>query len=274
MNSISFNGANVVAEQLNWNMTKGWSEGDGATSAYYAPIATFEERFDAFIAKVVATGFDQVDIWSAMVSYKWATDAHLAAANRVLSEHGVTVVSYGAGFGETPDEFRRANEVILGLGCRVLGGRTPLLHSDRESTLSILAEYGTVLALENHPERNTEELTVQIGTDHDGLVSATVDTGWFATQGFDPARALRELGPLVEHVHLKDIRAAGAHDTCALGDGIVDIEDCVQALDDIAYQGVISIEHEPEHYNPYPEVITSRARLLEILDARQSGSAA
>ena len=274
MDRISFNGANVVAEQLGWNMTKGWSEGDSAAGAYYAPIATFEERFDAFIRKVVATGFDRVDIWSAMVSYKWATDAHLAAANRVLSEHGVTVVSYGAGFGETPDEFRRANEVILGLGCRVLGGRTPLLETDREATLAILTEYGTELALENHPERNTEELTVQIGTDHDGLTSATVDTGWFATQGFDPARALRELGPAVAHVHLKDIRAAGAHDTCALGDGIVDIADCVAALREIDYQGVISIEHEPEHYDPYPEVVVSRARLLELLGDPQPVSAA
>jgi sugar phosphate isomerase/epimerase len=274
MDRISFNGANVVAEQLGWNMTKGWGEGDAAATAYYSPIATFEERFDAFISKVVASGFDHVDIWSAMVSYKWATEAHIAAANRVLSEHGVTVVSYGAGFGETPDEFRRANEVILGLGSRLLGGVTPLLYSDREATLSILAEYGTVFGIENHPERNPKELTDKIGTDHDGLITATVDTGWFATQGYDPAQALRELGPLVEHVHLKDIRAAGAHETCALGDGIVDIADCVAALRDIDYRGVISIEHEPEDHDPYPEVVESRARLLDVLAGRAPQHAA
>jgi L-ribulose-5-phosphate 3-epimerase len=265
MDRISFNGANVVAEQLDWNMTKGWSEGDSAASAYYAPIATFEERFAAFITKVVASGFDTVDVWSATVDYHWATESHLAAANRVLSEHGVSVASYGGGFGDTADEFRRSNEVILGLGCRILGGRTPLLDTDREATLSILGEYGTVLALENHPERNSEELAQQIGTDQDGLIAATVDTGWFATQGFDPARALRELGPAVAHVHLKDIRAVGAHDTCALGDGIVDIADCVAALHEIDYRGVLSIEHEPEHYDPYPEVVLSRARLIGLL---------
>jgi sugar phosphate isomerase/epimerase len=66
-------------------------------------------------------------------------------------------------------------------------------------------------------------------------------------------------------VHLKDIRAAGAHDTCALGDGIVDIADCLAALQEIGYRGVISIEHEPEHYDPYPEVVLSRARVLELL---------
>jgi L-ribulose-5-phosphate 3-epimerase len=265
MNTISFNGANVVAEQLGWNMTKGWNEGDSAASAYYAPLATFEGRFDAFVGKVVASGFAAVDIWSATIDYRWATAEHLAAANRVLDGHGVEVVSYGGGFGSTPDEFRRANEVILGLGCRLLGGRTPVFDHDRETALAILAEYGTVLAVENHPERDTEELARQIRPDGDGRLAATVDTGWFATQGFDPARAIRELGPAVAHVHLKDIRAAGEHETCALGDGIVDIADCVAALTDIDYRGVISIEHEPEHYDPYPEVVVSRSRLLALL---------
>ena len=272
MNPLSFNGANVVAEQLGWNMTKGWSEGDSAASSFYAPIATFEERFSAFLDKVVASGFDKVDVWSATLDFKWATDAHLAAANRALDEHDVTVVSYGGGFGETPDEFRRAGEVILGLGCRILGGRTPFFDRNRDAALDILAEQGTLLALENHPERSAEELAAQIRTDRDGLLGATVDTGWFATQGFDPARALRELGPAVAHVHLKDIRAAGAHDTCALGDGIVDIADCLAALREIDYRGVISIEHEPEHYDPYPEVVLSRSRVLDLLSEAESAA--
>lgn len=265
MTPLSFNGANIVAEQLGWNMTKGWGEGDAATSAYYAPIATFEERFSAFLDKVVESGFDRVDVWSATLDFRWATDAHLAAANRALDEHGVTAVSYGGGFGRTAAEFRRAGEIIQALGCRILGGRTPFFDDDREAALDILAEQGTVLALENHPERSSEELAAQIRTDRDGLLAACVDTGWFATQGFDPARALRELGPAVAHVHLKDIRAAGAHDTCALGDGVVDIADCLAALREIDYRGVISIEHEPEHYDPYPEVVRSRSRVLDLL---------
>ena len=38
-------------------------------------------------------------------------------------------------------------------------------------------------------------------------IGATVDTGWWATQGYDPARAIEELGEHVVHVHLKDVRA-------------------------------------------------------------------
>ncbi len=109
------------------------------------------------------------------------------------------------------------------------------------------------------------ELLEQIGTDHDGVIGATVDTGWFGTQGYDAAQAIRELGDNVFYVHLKDVRAAGAHDTCAYGDGVVPIEECVRALAEIGYTGPISVEHEPEHYDPFPEVLRSRARLVELL---------
>jgi L-ribulose-5-phosphate 3-epimerase len=262
---VSFNGANVVAQQLGWHLTQGWAQGERAASAYYAPIATFEQRFDDFIRTVAEAKFDTVDIWCAMLSYKWATPPHLAAANRVLDRRGVSVASYSGCFGSTADEFRRSNEVISGIGSSILGGRAALLETDRDTALSILEEFGNVLALENRPEKNTEELTAQIGTDHSGLVGAAVDTGWWATQGFDAAQAIRELGPLLFYVHLKDVRAVGAHDTCVFGDGIVPVADCVTALQEIGYDGAISIEHEPEHYDPFPEVEINRRRLLNIL---------
>ena len=48
---------------------------------------------------------------------------------------------------------------------------------------------------------------------------ATVDTGWWATQGYDPARAIQEPGSHVVHVHLKDVLHEGEpHETC-LGRG-------------------------------------------------------
>ncbi len=265
MNRLSFMGANLVAQQLDWNMTDGWMQGDAAANAHYRPLETYEERFDAFISSAVAAGFDTVDVWHPMLNYRWATPDHLAAAQRVLSRHGVTVASYGSYYGDTVEEFRAANEVAAALGTRILGGQTGLLAKDREATLSVLREFGHVLGLENHPQASAAELLAEIGTDHDGLVGATVDTGWFATQGADAAQAIRELGASVFYVHLKDIRAAGAHDTCALEDGIVPVADCIAALREIGYVGGISIEHEPEHYNPFPEVVVSRQRALALL---------
>jgi sugar phosphate isomerase/epimerase len=266
MNRISFMGANLVAQQLDWNMTKGWGQGDAAANAYYEPIATFEERFDRFIAEAVGAGFDTVDVWHPQLSYEWATGPHIDAAQRVLKNHGVRVASYGSYYGDTVEQFTRANEVASALGTRILGGQTALLASDRDSTIAILDEFDNVLGLENHPQKNAAELLAQIGADHHGRIGATVDTGWFGTQGADAADAIRELGQNVFYVHLKDVRAVGAHDTCAYGDGIVPIADCVAALREIGYHGVISIEHEPEHYNPFAEVESSRQMLVRLLD--------
>jgi sugar phosphate isomerase/epimerase len=269
MNTISFMGANLVAQQLDWNMTEGWSQGDTAANDWYRPIETFEERFDAFVRTAVGAGFDTVDVWHPQLSYEWATEDHLAAAQRVLGKHGVSVASYGSNFGDTVEKFRRANEVAKALGTNILGGQTPLLFSDRASVIAILKEFGNVLGLENHPQKSAAELLGQIGRAHDGVIGATVDTGWFGTQGFDAAQAIRELGENVLYVHLKDVRAAGAHDTCAYGDGVVPIEDCVRALGEIGYSGPISVEHEPEHYDPIPEVERSRRTLLELLAATE-----
>ena len=271
MNRMSFMGANLVAQQLDWNMTEGWMQGDAAANAWYSPLETYEERFDAFVSSAVAAGFDTVDVWHPMLNYQWATPEHIAAARRVLDRHGVQVASYGSYYGDTVEEFGAANEVAAALGTRILGGQTGLLAKDRQATLSVLREFGHVLGLENHPQKSAAELLEEIGTDHDGLVGATVDTGWFATQGADAAQAIRELGENVVYVHLKDVRAAGAHDTCALGDGVVPVADCVAALREIGYAGTISIEHEPEHYNPFPEVEISRQRLLALLQGDDAG---
>lgn len=265
MNAISFMGANLVAQQLDWNMTEGWSQGDTAANEYYSPIGTYEERFDAFVRDAVVAGFDKVDVWHPQLNYAWATDAHIEAAQGVLERHSVTVASYGSYYGDTVEEFRRANEVATAIGTSILGGQTRLLATDRAATLAVLEEFGTVLGLENHPQKTSAELLTEIGTDHGGRIGATVDTGWFATQGMDAAQAIRELGSNVFYVHLKDVREAGAHETCALGDGVVPVADCVAALREIGYTGTISIEHEPELYNPYPEVEISRQRLLELL---------
>jgi sugar phosphate isomerase/epimerase len=111
----------------------------------------------------------------------------------------------------------------------------------------------------------------KIGEDNDGRIGIALDTGWFATQQYDAAEAIKRLSRRIVHVHLKDIRRpekgdgptlkAAGHETCALGDGVVPIEQCVNALRTLGYQGGLSIEHEPEDHNPLPEVQASLERL-------------
>ncbi|RFA16738.1 hypothetical protein B7R22_02465 [Subtercola boreus] len=267
MTTISYMGANLVAQQLDWNMSDGWMQGDAAANMYYEPIDTFADRFGAFVGLVVDSGFSSLDVWSGQLNWRWATPAHLDAASAALRASGVSVTSYAGFLGETPEDFAASCALAAAIGAPLMSGRTSLLTDDRQSLFRILRSTGRKLAIENHPETSTQQMIELIGSDGDDLLGTAVDTGWWATHGVDAAEAVRELAPFTFHVHLKDIRAVGAHDSCAFGEGIVPLESCAEILGSNGFDGPISVEHEPEHSNPKDDVIRSRVLLEQWLSA-------
>jgi sugar phosphate isomerase/epimerase len=144
----------------------------------------------------------------------------------------------------------------------VLGGNTALLQQDRPLLVAMLQGYGLTFGLENHPEKNPAEILAKI-VDDGGVIGTTIDTGWFGTHGYDAAEALEQLATRLVHVHLKDVLAAGGHETCRYGRGVVPIERCVQTLQRIGYQGAISVEHEPDEGDPGPDCQANLAMLQE-----------
>lgn len=263
MNTISFMTANYVARQLDYHMTEGWMQGDNATNAFFRPLDTYADRFESYIKDVAEMGFTAIDIWLGLLHWSWATDEHIALANDILGKYQLTVTSIAGGFGSNTEEFEKACQLASKLNTRVLGGNTALIQSDYASAVDILKTYNVRLGIENHPEKSSAELLEKIGNGGDGYVGAAVDTGWWGTHGYPADQALRELKDHLLHIHLKDVRAVGGHETCKFGDGIVGIRECVTAIKDIGYTGPICVEHEPDHYDPTDEVKAS----FEILKA-------
>ena len=259
MNTISFMTANYVAREIGYNMTKGWMEGDDATNAFFAPIDTYAERFGGLLAEIKSLGFDAIDLWLGHLNWRWATDEHVAIAKRALADANLSVSSLAGWFGGTPEEFTRACRLGQALGVSILGGSTGLLDGQHVVLVAIAREHGVRLGYENHPEHNTAEMYAKIGQGNEDVIGFCVDTGWFGTHSYDAVAALRELAPRLFHVHLKDVLAPGSHDTCRYGQGCVPIEACVRTLVDLGYTGGISIEHEPDHYNPNEDVVADLA---------------
>lgn len=251
--TFSFMSANFVARQLGYQMTGGWMQGDQATNDWFRPLATFEERFETLLREITELGYDTVDLWTAHLNYQWATPEHIATARRLLGCHRLRVASCAGGFGSHPAEFRAACRVAAELGIPVLGGGTALLSSNRPAMVAILRSFGLAFGLENHPEKTPAVLLDKLGAGDEDVMGVAIDTGWFGTQGYNAADAIRQIGPRLKHVHLKDILAAGSHHTCALGQGVVPIAECITALKTIGYAGAISLEHEPESYDPRPD---------------------
>jgi L-ribulose-5-phosphate 3-epimerase len=259
VNAIAFMTANFVARETGYAMD-GWGHGDRATNEHFAPLETYAERIDEILGDARALGFDTVDIWGAHLGPLWATDEHVAAALDALSRHGQSVSTYAAWIG--PDELERACEIATALGTSIIGAG---VSADAAVLAPVLREHGVRVAIENHPEQTPDEILERIAAG-EGTLATTVDTGWWATQGYDPARAIEELGEHVAHVHLKDVLAAGEpHETCRWGEGIVSIEECVRALQRIGYTGALAVEHEPEHEDPSEDIRAMRIQLEEWL---------
>lgn len=268
MNIVSFMGANYVARQVGYQMTGGWGQGDRAASEHFRPLQTFRERFTEIVSDVSDLGFTAMDVWTGHISPQWVTAEHLRDATEVLEEHGIVVTSLAGWFGSNREEFDATCRIADAFGGPVLGGSTSLLDKDRDYLLATLRATGLRLGVENHPEKTPAELRARLG-EPDDLIGVTVDTGWFGTQGYDAAAALRELADVLFHVHLKDVLTEGMpHETCRFGAGVVPLQSCVEALRDIRYAGAISIEHEPEMFDPTEDVAASRTLLLSWMDER------
>ncbi|KAB2903144.1 MAG: sugar phosphate isomerase/epimerase [Anaerolineae bacterium] len=265
MNPISFMSANYVGRQVSYNITEGWMQGENAAIAHFKPVETYAERLDEVLRDVRGLGFEAIDIWLAHLGPGWATERHIEVARDRLKQHRLNPVSLAGWFGATAEEFERSCKLAAALNITILGGITSLLETDRPTLVRLLKEYNLRLALENHAEKTPEALLARIGDGGEGTIGAALDTGWFATQGYDPVDAVRKLGQYIFHVHLNDVMETGTHHTCRYGAGIVPVEGCVRALQKIGYEGVITIEHEPEQFDPTEDIRASFAMLREWL---------
>ena len=255
MPTIAFMTANYVARETGWAM-RDWDHGDRATQERFRPLDTYAERLEDVLENAHALGFDTVDVWGAHLHPAWATDGHVAAAREVLERVGLRVATYATWL--DPSNVERACELARGLGTDLIGAG---FSGEPEDLVPALREQGVRLAVENHPEKNPAEVLAKIERGA-GSLGATVDTGWWGTQGYDAARAIEELGDRVLHVHLKDVQAVGEpHVTCPWGEGVVDISACVDVLRRTGYQGAVTIEHEPEDHDPSDEIGELRRRL-------------
>lgn len=257
MQTISFMTANYVGRQVNYHMTEGWMQGENATQAYFKPAGTFATRFESYLRDIQALGFEAVDLWLAILHPSWATETHIRVARDLLEKYELPVVSLAGWFGAERAEFDAVCRLAKQMDCTILGGMTSLIQTDRAYVIDKLKREGLRLGLENHPEKTPEEMLAQIGDDSGGVIGTAVDTGWYGTQGYDAAQAIERLRDHLVHVHLKDVREAGGHETCAFGDGCVPLERCVQTLRQIGYEGPVCVEHEPETYDPTDEIRVS-----------------
>lgn len=255
--------ANYVAKEVEYRLSPfNWGVADRATTeAFHGP--RFAGKFRELLETVRSLELDAIDLWKAHLDPQVATDDMVGKAVDLLREYGIRVVSYSPSMHNvTEAQARRAFEVARAIGVPQFGGGfDPRLGGMVDG---LAREYGIRVGIENHPEKSPQEIIQKIGP-YAATIGACCDTGWWGTQGYPAARAVRELGDHLFHVHLKDVKEAGTHHTVPYGDGVVDIAGCVTALQEIGYAGYVAVEHEPEDHDPTEETRRSLRILRDLL---------
>jgi sugar phosphate isomerase/epimerase len=254
--------ANYVAKELGYGAAAEWGPFDAATNAAFEPLETFAPRFDDLLETITDLGFDTIDLWFAHLNWRWATPNHVEQAREALARHDVRVVSLAGSVGATTDDLAAACRLANDLDVDLIAGVG-------DGAVAVLRAHGVRFGLENHPERTPQEVLAAIGDETD-VLGAAVDTGWWATQAYDPVQAIEELSPRLFHVHLKDVEAPHTHISCMHGAGCANVGGCVEKLLAIGYSGPLSIEHEPYDRDPTAEC----ARMLSLVRDQLSAAGA
>jgi L-ribulose-5-phosphate 3-epimerase len=251
---VAFNTANLVARVTGYRYELAhWMDQHRKTVE-----ATDGAAWRAICAEIAAAGFTAIEIWEAHASPEALDERRAAEWKGILDEAGLAPVAYAGRL--RPETL----QVCAWLGIpHVDGGLGDL---SPEAATAMCREQGIRFNIENHPEKSAEEIRGKIGGGNDWL-GVCVDTGWLGTQGASGPEVIRTLGSLVRHTHIKDVKAAGAHETCLLGQGIADPAGCIATLRAIGYEGAYSWEDEPENRNPMESAELNRRWIEEQLRA-------
>lgn len=264
--AVSFITADFVARESQYALHPfTWGAADKATrDAFHGP--QFSQKFDELCRTVRGAGFTNIDIWVAHLDPERASRSMVNEAVAILKQHGLAVVAYTGGLGRpnmSRAEAEKVYEIAKAIGAPLLG--VGLNASNAQLAYDLGKEYGIKYAIENHPEKNPQELLARIG-DYGEVIGVTQDTGFWGQFGYNAVQATHELKDHLLHMHLKQVKQTdGSWGSCAYDEGVVNVWGVVEALKAIGYTGAISVEHEPHAEDPMPAVVRSAAALRRWL---------
>lgn len=263
MHTISFISANYVARALEYSGPHEWGTNDEATIQ-----AASAEHFETVADDIANAGFQAVDIWTAHCHWQHHGEQHREQVKDICARRGLAVSSYAGGLQiDGAADLDAPFAFMQRLGAPLFaGGINGLPDNELAAAVNDVCEkYDMRWGFENHPQKTADEILSKIGHGRYDRCGVALDTGWCATQGLDALEAAKRLRDYLFILHLKDVEAVGGHDTCALGEGVVPVENVVRYLVESGWQGTICIEHEPYDRDPMPEVRRSLERLQQWL---------
>jgi sugar phosphate isomerase/epimerase len=166
------------------------------------------------------------------------------------------------------DDIRRKFEYAKRAGIKVIVAGDPA-PATLPRIEKFVKEYDIRFALHNHgPEDKLwpSPLTVLKAVKNmDHRMGCCIDVGHTVRAGVDVVQAIREVGPRVFNVHMKDLtNFTDKESQVAVGQGKMPVKRIFQALIGIAYEGFVDLEYEINEKDPMPGVIESLAYMRGV----------
>jgi sugar phosphate isomerase/epimerase len=131
-------------------------------------------------------------------------------------------------------------------------------------------EYDIKFALHNHgPEDKLWHSPLDVlkaMKTMDPRMGCCIDVGHTVRTGTDVVAAIKEVGPRLFNMHVKDLTDFTAKDSqVAVGEGKMPMREIFEALVAIKYQGFVDLEYEVHEDDPMPGVTQSFAYMRKVL---------
>jgi len=194
----------------------------------------------------------------------------VAAEAKEFRDAGLTILSGGNISLQDPAKLRSRFEYARAAGLPMIVC-APTHHTLPEVE-KLVKEFNIKAALHNHGPEDKHFPSPQSVLDAvkgmDPRVGLCMDIGHTARTGADVLESIREAGPRLLDMHVKDLSdRMVAKSQCAVGDGVLPIPAMVKLLRKMKYQGGMMLEYEIEPENP----IVGMAKSIYYLKGLEAG---
>lgn len=229
-------------------------------------VATYSLRkFDRAqaIAMIRQLGVEYVNVKEVHLPYT-SSPAELASALKEFERAGLRIVAGGSIdlMKDEDTDVRRYFEYAKACGMPVMVIATT--HAILPRIQKFVKEYGICVAVHNHGPEDKEfpspDVALKAVRNMDPRMGICVDVGHTLRAGVDVVQSIRDCGPRLYDVHIKDLRdIADRRSHCPVGEGVAPTAAIFRQLRNMAYGGVVSLEYEATPDDPLAGMMKSFA---------------
>ncbi len=226
------------------------------------------ERTLQFIQKL---GLRNAEFYSKHISTE-SKPEQLQALLKLCKEYSVAPESFGVvRFTKKHDDNKRLFDFGKALGVKALSADPD--PDSFDSLDKLCEEYKIAVGIHPHGPSGgkmhrwySADIILKAVNSHHPLIGSCLDTGHLirsAQMGFklDPVEEIKKMGARNFGIHLKDHDNANKTDVIC-GKGVLDVKGVFQALRDVNFKYMVSLEYEAKPENPYDDV----AACVEVMN--------